>query len=276
MVRASLASLLALCILLALLPCVFLLHRASPRVDPIVCRRARGVQQLHVVTVVTDRDKAEFKTLVRIAGKYGTRVNAAHPLGEFGHQSGGWGQRLRTMRLYLSTLPPEDIVMFVDGYDLLIGASPECILGEFDDMIGDREVVLFSAESNCYPIPEVESEYPEPDPPSPYKYLNAGACIGRVDIFARLLDTHMHFEDPDFNGVHDQGEFTKIFLATDDIELDTSNRIFNSMFDREHDLEHHVGRGWFNKATHTYPMVFHANGQTPQRMLFDTIAPTLE
>ena len=57
--------------------------------------------------------------------------------------------------------------------------------------------------------------------------------------------------------------------------LDTGNKIFNCMFAREKDLEHHPGRGWYNMETDTYPSVFHANGSVPQRMLFDTMAPLM-
>ena len=230
----------------------------------------------HVATIVTDVEKDEFKTMVRIASKFGTHIKAVKDVGVFGHGGKGWGQRVKAMRRYLSLLPPRDIVMFIDGYDVLIAASPDRILAAFAQLVGDRidDVVVFNAESNCFPYTELADTYPESK--TPYKYLNGGGCIGRVDVFAKLLDKHMDFSHPEFDKIDDQGEFTKIFLYSGgDIMLDTGNKIFNCMFAREKDLEHHPGRGWYNMETDTYPSVFHANGSVPQRMLFDTMAPLM-
>ena len=228
---------------------------------------------VHIATIVTDTSEKRFRTLVDVATRHGTRINAITEVGTFGHGK-GWGQRVRAMRRYLASLPPSDIAMFVDGYDVLINA-PECeILSRFNALAAGRPVVVFNAESNCWPFPDLAAEYPPCD--SPYKYLNGGGCIGRVDVFSKLLDTHMRFDDADFDRIDDQGEFTKIFLGTPGaIVLDSGNTIFNCMFGRESDLEFHRGRGWFNKVTKTYPVVFHANGSVPQKFLFDKIAPTM-
>jgi hypothetical protein len=251
---------LLLLLLLAALVVLFLVGRSATHFAPFGSR-------LHVATIVSDTDNRNFQTLARVAGRHGTTITAITDAGPFGHGK-GWGQRVRAMRRHLDTLPPWDVAMFIDGYDVIVAASPADILEGFKDLVGDRDgdVVVFNAESNCWPHQELAARYPQTS--SPYKYLNGGGCIGRVDVFKRLLDRHMRFDDPDFDAIDDQGEFTKIFLHTHDIMLDTGNRIFNCMFAREGDLVRH-DKGWFNTATRTYPLVFHANASPPKgSMLF--------
>ena len=56
----------------------------------------------------------------------------------------------------------------------------------FREMMGRRnDFLLFNAEKNCYPDPDLEKAYPEIQ--SPWRYLNAGAFIGNAGAVKAAL-----------------------------------------------------------------------------------------
>jgi len=229
---------------------------------------------LHVATVVTDTEDPRFRLLCKHARAHGVRV---HPLVSFvpvGHGTGWFGAKLYLVRDYLYTLPVSDVFMFVDGYDVLIDASAHDILAAFRHMSRHMQTdIIFSADSGCWPDEELASRYPEVD--SPYKYLCSGTYIGYVGALKRIMDTYIDFSDREvLKTADDQRVFTDIYFRSGAIALDTQNVIFNCLNMQLGDVELHPRRGWYNKETNTFPLIFHGNGWSKDH-LFDVIMPGL-
>ena len=163
---------------------------------------------------------------------------------------------------YIKYLPDDHIVMFVDGYDVIINNNKENIINKYYQLT-KGEKALFSAEKVCYPNISLLSSYPETS--SIYKYLNSGTYISTVKILKKLFNIlmkkiHRFHYFFDFR-VDDQECFTEIFLFNnqDLIMLDYNVEIFNCLYACIDDIEFKDNK-IYNKATQTYPMVFHGNG----------------
>jgi hypothetical protein len=72
------------------------------------------MNDIHIVTVATE-SKYYFPYLVESCKKHGLNLEV---LG-FGEKWTGFNMRFRLMTDYLKQLPENDIVCFVDGYDVL-------------------------------------------------------------------------------------------------------------------------------------------------------------
>ncbi|WP_433232797.1 glycosyltransferase domain-containing protein [Micromonospora sp. CA-248260] len=77
---------------------------------------------------------------------------------------------------------PDELVMFTDAYDTLLLRGADHIL---DTYAGFPQRVVFSAESNCWPLGNVGLALHDSPPVRPYPYLNSGGFIGPAgDIVA--------------------------------------------------------------------------------------------
>ena len=88
---------------------------------------------------------------------------------------------------YLAGLDPCDVVMFVDGLDVLFGQGEEALLQRILDMekADDEFSIWFGAECGCWP----QAAYPDgtnicsnlyPRSPTRFRYLNTGIWFGRA------------------------------------------------------------------------------------------------
>lgn len=88
----------------------------------------------------------------------------------------GYIDKLSTMKETLESIPLNDIVCFIDGYDVLINSDNETIIDRFKSYNCD---LLIGAELKCYP----ECYKPQLDTINKndvnmYKYINSGGYIG--------------------------------------------------------------------------------------------------
>ena len=169
----------------------------------------------------------------------------------------GFKDKLVAMQEFLATLPPTDVVCFVDGYDVTCFFDNTEVLEKFKAFGVD---VLFSAETSCYPWSHVQQLYPSTT--SLYRYLNSGGYMGYVATLQQVLSRDMSASPCDqgymtyyyLNHVHDKN-------ATFKMELDRKCVIFQSAYaiPWSHFL---IKEGrLYNKVTRTYPCFLHYNGQ---------------
>lgn len=92
--------------------------------------------------------------------------------------------KLYHMKKYLKTLPENDIVLFVDGYDVLLLADEVEILKRFQEL---NVPFVMSCDKHCWPITKLAKEFPES--PTPFRYLNSGCYIGYVKNLKTILDS---------------------------------------------------------------------------------------
>ena len=218
----------------------------------------------HVITTITDINE-NYKKLVKSAKQHNIDII---PLISYKPTSYyvGFVMKFLLTNEYIQYLPDDHIVMFVDGYDVIINNNKENIINKYYELT-KGEKALFSAETNCAPHNpnnSVSSLYPETS--SIYKYLNSGTYISTVKILKKLFYILMkkinkiYYKILDYN-IDDQVCFTEIFLFNNQelIMLDYNAEIFNCLYDSINDIEFKDNK-IYNKATQTYPMVFHGNG----------------
>ena len=103
--------------------------------------------QVHVLTVGTDQSK--MWALEQSAKEYGiTYLNLGRQVTWAGGtmEAQGGGQKINLVRNHLESLHDGDVVMFVDGYDVIINDTLPTILERYEDMGAD---IIFAAEKNC-------------------------------------------------------------------------------------------------------------------------------
>ena len=110
-------------------------------------------KNVHVLTVATEENDG-LSLLLRSAKKYGIKVDV---LGldekwDSGNKPRldypGGGQKINILKNKLKTIPDEDVVIFVDAYDVIFNADLHEIIAKFDML---KAKMLFSAETVCWP-----------------------------------------------------------------------------------------------------------------------------
>lgn len=128
-----------------------------------------------IVTVATEESK--MWALQQSAARYGvtvTNIGKDHPWRD--PMTGLAGMpKIQLINEYLSTVPEEAVVLFMDGYDTFFADSPLEVLKRYYEMDAD---IVFGAERSCWPLRERASWWP--DTGTPYKYLNSGLYIGKA------------------------------------------------------------------------------------------------
>ena len=202
----------------------------------------------HVFTVGTEESRCEL--LYRSARAHNVPV-VNLGVGEAwtgGDMTGpGGGMKVNVLRRHLERIPENDIVLFVDAYDVFFGDSLENIVSRYFEM---DSAIVFSAESVCWPNESLASQFPEVS--LGYRFLNSGGFIGRCGALRELLASSEIGDDDD-----DQLFYQLIYLSEQfDIRLDSEAYIFQT-----HD-EGVTKRGVqiFNPSTRCYGCIYHGNG----------------
>ena len=234
-------------------------HGIAPRpMAPVVPAQTTGCdtqQPLHVVTTISHA----FGDVCAVLG------SAAHhnlTMKVFGWGSGPkqWGSsnkgtaKLMVLRKALDSLPPDDLMLGMDGSDIFFNKGKEGILAAYCAL---NHSLVFSSEKFCWPCPPGEW----PASPSPYRHLNAGGFLGRVRDVQRFIGAI--FEQPTSRlwmiGA-DQGEAQRVFLERHgewDLGLDYNQTIWQSMFKAQGDF---CGPGLTNCLTGAQAAAYHFNG----------------
>jgi len=227
------------------------------------------VQQndVHVLAVGTDDEQCW--ALNKSAEAKGIKVlNLGLESEAFDMTGFGGMPKIELVKEHLKGLPSNDIVLFMDGYDTFFADNLETIKERFIDFDVD---ILFSAEESCWPITDNEffrSRWK--DGGTPYKYLNSGVYMGRVEALIAFFDLE---ESMSHNG-DDQLFCQMRYLSCKDnqfpyrVALDYEAYIFQS-----HDTSvQKVGKQLSNKRTHCCGCIYHGNGGEDAKSFFKTMA----
>lgn len=205
--------------------------------------------KLHVITVASTIDKRLVKLLNTCVWQ-GINIEI---LGA-GEPYPGNGQKLVYIQEYARQLDPEDIILFVDAYDVLFIANEEKILEKF---LAFNTSFLISAEQGCFPFSCLKSQYPETS--SPFKYMNSGTFIGYAGFILKML------KDIDINPqVSDQGQLSKYLLSRLSLfSIDYFAEIFLCLFGVSEDdvVLDQEKKNLYCIPTQSFPCIVHANGK---------------
>ncbi|XP_077480891.1 procollagen-lysine,2-oxoglutarate 5-dioxygenase 2 isoform X2 [Stigmatopora argus] len=132
--------------------------------------------------------------------------------GDVGRSIGG-GQKVRLLKETMEGLADQvdQVILFVDSYDLIFSGGPEEILRKFQQA---NHKVIFAAEGLIWPDKRLADKYPSVR--SGKRYLNSGGVIGYAPYINRIVSQwNLHDNDDD------QLFYTKIFV--DPLQRDSLN-----------------------------------------------------
>jgi len=173
----------------------------------------------------------------------------------------GLGKRTNALkrRVQGQDLRDQDVLLFVDAYDVIVFAGRERILAGFLALERrSNRSLFFNGEDVCFP----GSTYCEAYPPSPHqqwRYLNAGVILGRVGAFREMLRGDVPDEIPDT----DQGWYQRYMLQHPGrVGIDTSCEVVCSCSAGDFGRQGLVLRGGelANDLTGTRPSLLHFLG----------------
>lgn len=143
----------------------------------------------------------------------------------------GLGSKIELVQEYAATLDANDILMFVDAYDVLF-LEPATHL---KDRVGHATRVIFGAETN--PAPDAAVSLIAPPAATRFRFLNSGTYIGRVSAVRSMLrsivaDIDRNHGTLDRYRLDDQRWFNRFWLAHPDrVLLDSQCHYFQTLHD---------------------------------------------
>lgn len=207
----------------------------------------------HVITVGTEKQKA----LPLMRSAIMNDINIIN-IGEGVDWKGGTmdgpggGQKINLIKNYIKDIDDNDLLMFLDGYDVFIADNLETIRERF---LGFEARILFAAEDKLWPDDSIIDMWPASH--TKYRFLNSGTFIGEVGELKKL------FHDPISDHEDDQLYIQKKFLSGNfDIALDYECYVFQTS---DEDVSFTNGGQLFNPHTGCYPCVYHGNGGKPSK-----------
>ena len=178
----------------------------------------------------------------------------------------GGGQKINILKKELENLNDDDVIFFVDGYDVIFMTGTE----EIEKKWKDAECkVLFGAEKVLWPDRSIEDRFPEKN--ESYRFLNSGNFMGEVGELKKITAEDLA------DSADDQLYYQLKFLSGDfDFKLDYKANIFqciafcadseesiNTSFQRELQIENDRIK---NLEHNSYPCSFHGNGSKEQKI----------
>ena len=223
-------------------------------------------KDFRIVTVATEHSK--MWALEQSAEKYGVKVvnlGKDHPWRD--EMTGLAGMpKIQLINEYLSTVPDDTIILFMDGYDTFLADSPETILERYFQIDAD---IVFGAESDCWP--KEHDEHLFPDTGTKYKYLNSGLYIGKASAIHKFVSSSVG----DGNSYGDdqlfcQRRYLQYLKGGFDftVKLDYEAYIFQN---HEPEIKVVKGQLW-NDLTKCCGCIYHGNGGVSAKDFFVEMA----
>jgi hypothetical protein len=217
--------------------------------------------QLHIVTVATE-SKFYFPYLVESCKRNGTKLVV---LG-YGEKWLGFNWRLRKMMEFLKTLPDNDVVCFLDGYDILCTRKLNQLIPEF---------VKIKNKSNCKIIVGSDQHYTFLKHWAKLTYgecsnklINAGNYIGYKKDLLEIIE-HIYVNNPD-DANDDQLLLTKYCVDNPSLfYIDTKSEIFlvyMNPFTEVQDIEIKNNTVYYNNQN---PFFVHTPGGFLDKLIID-------
>ncbi|MFE3548221.1 hypothetical protein ACFXN2_06085 [Streptomyces kronopolitis] len=224
-----------------------------------------NLQEVHVVTVASDESRAQalFVSAARMnipVTNLGRNV-AWHG----GDMTGpGGGQKLNLMRPFLDRCADTDIVLFVDGYDVLLTQSLEQMLKRFARFQAD---VVFGAERICWPDQQIAPRFAETA--SGYRFLNSGVYMGYAFALKEFL------APPIADAADDQLYMQHQYLHYEGSHLrpalDTRAELFQCLSAAGAEVSLTEDKLLHNSVTDNSPGVLHGNGGWADKQAFEQL-----
>lgn len=226
-------------------------------------------EAVYVLTVATDESKA--KLLMSSAARFGTNiVNLGKDVtwGGGDMKGPGGGQKINLVKQYLKRVDDNALVLFLDGYDVIINDDLSTIVERYRDMTAD---VVFAAEKTCWPEASLATSFPETH--TDYKYLNSGCYIGTAAALRKIMTEEI--ADHEDDQLYLQNRFLTQEQTGVKVILDVENYIFQCIAMTGTEVVVKSNKQLLNTATRCCPCVLHGNGGGQDKKRFEDIARAL-
>jgi hypothetical protein len=187
---------------------------------------------------------------------------------------GGYVDKITTIDNIIKSHKDEDIIGFIDAYDVITNQNEEYILEKFHSYNCD---LLLGGELNCFPS-KYQEFYPK-NSISNYKYVNSGGYIGYKKALQELFNWIPYDE------IHricrdggDQSFFKEYYIFNHNnknVKIDSKCLIFQNMHFVDWNEMSIINGKIYNKIMDTYPCFIHFNGGTWKQENSEDITPIL-
>jgi len=215
----------------------------------------------YVYTVATDLEKAKQLTASAKHNRIKVKVLGAKEDwtgGDIKNGPGG-GIKINLLKKELYKHKDDDVILFVDGYDVLLNDSLDNIVQTY---LSFHSRVVFAAEKNCWPNKELQSSFVQ----TAYgnDYLNSGCYIGTAGELKKILAEEIQ------NSEDDQLYFQQKYLSSQfDITLDVHTKLFQCVARDEDVISVNDDLKIHNSETNNFPKILHGNGGEYSKEKFD-------
>lgn len=206
---------------------------------------------VHILSCATD--EKQFEYLETSAFKQGINViNLAKDREWTGGDMTfpGGGMKINLVKEYIKDLPESDIILFMDGHDVVVFDTLNTILAKY---FNTKKEILFAGEKEIWPSKPLATFFGE----GTYPYLNSGCYIGLAGSLRRMFERHC----PDDA---DDQEYCQLRYAESDpdvVGIDEECLIFQCY---DHDNIYIRNDIYKNTRTGNYFSIYHANGSNKQ------------
>jgi predicted O-methyltransferase YrrM len=167
----------------------------------------------------------------------------------------GLSDKLLYVKKFLKDLPDDDVIMFVDAYDVLFMKTKEEILKQFLSM---KVPFVIAVEAYCFPLKSRVNDFP-PSPTPFFKFINSGTYIGYVKSLKEIFNEMKDIKPSD----DDQARFMLHYF--DNREKYTFDYYCKLFMPLPRVSIHHLEIDQKNftvkcNLTNTFPCIIHGNG----------------
>ena len=223
---------------------------------------------LHIFTFGTDINKLSY--LKQTENIFNNNINYI-----IVDKWNGYIDKLLYMKNAIKNIPKEDIICFIDGYDVLSNSNNDSILNKFFSYDCD---LLIGSELNCFPENyKTQMETLNTNNINNYKYINSGGYIGYNKNITDMLNWKTYFEiDKICKNGGDQSYVIEYYLnnlLNNNIKLDIYCKIFQNMHWVSWNDIIFINGFVYNLVMKEYPCFIHFNGGTFQTNKNENIMP---
>jgi len=223
---------------------------------------------LHIFTFASDINRLSY--LKQTENNYNNSVNYL-----IRDTWNGYIDKLTNIKEIIETIPLNDIVCFIDGYDVLINSDNESIINKFKSYNCD---LLIGSELNCFPENYKEQmDNCNKNDVNFYKYINSGGYIGYNKNIKEMLNWKNNDEINKIcqNG-GDQSYVIEYYIGNimnRNIKLDIYCKVFQNMHWVNWDSFIFKNGVIYNTIMDISPCFIHFNGGTWQTNSGENIMP---
>jgi Cft2 family RNA processing exonuclease len=217
----------------------------------------------YIYTTVTDPDKWELDYLIKSVEKFGGEITILVSSKPIGRLPIGFNQKVLLIHQQLKNHKDDDVILLVDGYDIIFVAPIEEIKRKYINMNLENKL-LFSGERSQWPtVPPYDNlKALYPSDIQPYHYLNSGIIIGTVKGWNNIITPRL--DEINTQIIDDQGFYSQSYVKNinKEIVIDKNCDISQNLVgEQKEDLmfDSKLLR-WKNTVTNSYPCILQDNG----------------